>query len=214
MAREPRLSAFSLAHASSAELSLVLPNFRQEEQDYYQKVLRRSSLNTSSMGRLFDAVASLLGICHINSYEGEAAMYMEVLAKAYCRTTVGYPAAYEFELLQNGSITYGKIINTIIDQIHQGCDKGLIAATFHRTVVEMVRKVAEFQQAKHLVFSGGVMQNSLLVDMVIDLLGADFQLFFHKQLSPNDECIAYGQLVAYYAGKAIGPVLGDFLPNK
>ncbi len=206
MAREPRLSAFALAHVSSADLSLVLPNFQPDEQDYYQKVLRRSSLNTSSMGRLFDAVASLLGICQINTYEGEAAMYLEVLAKSYCKCSQSYPPAYEFDIIHDGSISCEKIINVIIDQIRHGVDKGLIAASFHRTVVVMVRMVAEFQQAQHLVFSGGVMQNSLLVDMIIDLLGNDFQLYFHRQLSPNDECIAYGQLVAYYTGKAVATV--------
>jgi len=206
MAREPRLSAFALAHSSSADLSRVLPNFQPDEQDYYQKVLRKSSLNTSSMGRLFDAVASLLGICQINSYEGEAAMNLEALAKSYFINGIDYPPSYAFEILEDGSVTYGKIINAIIDQIRLGVDPGFIAVEFHRTVVEIIRNVAEVQQTHHLVFSGGVMQNSLLVDMIIDLLGNDYQLYFHKQLSPNDECIAYGQLVAYYAGNAIGPI--------
>ena len=130
-------------------------------------------------------------------------MYLEVLAKTYCNKAGEFPASYEFELLPDGSVTYGKLIHTIIDQIQNGVDKGLIAARFHRTVVEMVREVAQIRQTNHLVFSGGVMQNSLLVDMIIELLGNDFNLYFHKQLSPNDECIAYGQLVTYYTGVTI-----------
>jgi hydrogenase maturation protein HypF len=53
------------------------------------------------------------------------------------------------------------------------------------------------QGIKHLAFSGGVFQNALLTDLILKRLGNNYKMYFHKQLSPNDECIGFGQL-AYH----------------
>jgi hydrogenase maturation protein HypF len=58
----------------------------------------------------------------------------------------------------------------------------------------VVSSIAKNQNIKKIAFSGGVFQNALLIDLLIHLLGANFQLYFHKNFSPNDENIALGQL--------------------
>ena len=153
---------------------------------------------TSSMGRLFDAVACLLGLCQHNTYEGEAAMYLEKMAQEYCTNTKAYPAGYAFEILPDGSINMCPAVKSILMESGKGEDIGKIAAQFHRTIVDVVDQIASLNHVRHIAFSGGVMQNALLVDMIIDQLGAKNKLFFHENLSPNDECISFGQLVAYY----------------
>ena len=90
-------------------------------------------------------------------------------------------------------------IKSILEEFEDGGKPGKIAARFHRTVVDVIEKVAAKNHVNHIAFSGGVMQNGLLVDMIIDMLGDKYKLYFHKNLSPNDECISYGQMVGYYA---------------
>ncbi len=199
MALEPRLSALSILHAADCDGQLNPELFDEKELDFYSKVLDHSSLSTSSMGRLFDAVSCLLGLCQRNSYEGEAAMYLEKIAQEYCTESEGYPIGYSFEISSSGSINMCPAIKSILTEFEEGENAGKIAASFHRTVVDVIEKIASKNHVNHVAFSGGVMQNGLLVDMIIDQLGAKHKLYFHKDLSPNDECISYGQLVGYYA---------------
>jgi hydrogenase maturation protein HypF len=67
----------------------------------------------------------------------------------------------------------------------------------------MIGVVAGLNKVSKIAFSGGVLQNGLLVDMIIERLGGRYELFFHRELSPNDECISYGQLVGYYASTEV-----------
>ena len=203
MAREPRLSALSLLHFTHGDVELVERLFTAYEMDFYMKVLDQSTLKTSSMGRLFDGVSSLLGLRQVNTYEGEAAIYLEGKAREYCNKEA-YPPPYDFKLNGDGTIDFTKIITGIISDLHNDIDIRKIAARFHYTVVMMIKAVADDYGAGALAFSGGVFQNSLLIDMILDELGDKFNLYFHKELSPNDEGISYGQLVGYYASKKYG----------
>jgi hydrogenase maturation protein HypF len=60
--------------------------------------------------------------------------------------------------------------------------------------VQLIKTIAEQHQLKSIAFSGGVFQNALLVGLIENHLSKEFKLFFHQQLSPNDECISFGQL--------------------
>jgi hydrogenase maturation protein HypF len=199
MAREPRLAALAILHASACGEDLSQELFSGQELDFYHKVLDHSSLSTSSMGRIFDAVASILGLCHINSYEGEAAMYLEKVAQEFCDKAGSFPSGYDAEISARGSINLCPAIKAILGDRKLGKETGLIAARFHRTVVDVIEKIANSGDVKKIAFSGGVMQNGLLVDMIIDQLEPKYTLYFHEELSPNDECISFGQLVGYYA---------------
>jgi hydrogenase maturation protein HypF len=203
MALEPRLSALVVVNAAGIALPDESDIFTEKELKLYRKVLQHASLKTSSMGRLFDAVSGILGLCYKNTYEGEAAMYLEKVAQDYCIKAYNYPDPYDVTLLENGSVDVFSTIRHVLKDRERGVDKGAIAARFHSTVVYIIEKIAELQNAMKIAFSGGVMQNGLLVDMIIEKLGAKYKLYFHKELSPNDECISYGQLVGYYASTQV-----------
>ena len=68
---------------------------------------------------------------------------------------------------------------------------------FHISLVEVIQKFLIKFDMKSVVFSGGVFQNSLLGDLIYKTLNEKYSIYFHKELSPNDECIPFGQLIAY-----------------
>ncbi len=203
MAREPRLSAYSVLHTLGNDYELIKHLFSGEELEYYSKVLDHSTLKTSSMGRVFDAVSSLLGLCHINTYEGEAAMYLESEAQKHCQRSGDYPPPYPYLAGPGASIDLRDTFCEIIRDITAGKPTDEIAAKFHGTIVQIIHDIAMKSGYKSVAFSGGVFQNGLLVDMIIDRMSDEFTLYFHEDLSPNDECISYGQLVGYYMMKTI-----------
>ncbi len=203
MAREPRFSALSLLHASGYNTTILKDVFSAEELEFYVKALDKSTLQTSSMGRIFDAVSSILGLGQKNTYEGEAAMYLECLAQKYCEQNGGYPEAYTNLLSSEESIDLGEILRAILQDIASGMETGKIAAKFHSTIALIIEDIASKSGTRSIAFSGGVFQNGLLVEMIVEHLDEKFNLYFHQDLSPNDECISYGQLVGYYQSKKI-----------
>ena len=156
-------------------------------------MLSKPELFTSSMGRLFDAVASLLGLCDVSTYEGEAALYLQNLA-ATAKTEIneGYPIQRD-----DDSILTAPIMDGIIKDILKGDAKKRIAMKFHLTLVRMIQSVANSGNYKKIAFSGGVFQNGLLLELIVQGL-SDFKLYFHQELSPNDENISFGQLAHFH----------------
>ncbi len=192
MAREPRLSALSLLKGLPKKRYLVESNFNKTEFDFYDKLLEvPQAISTSSMGRLFDGVASLLNICQYNNYEGEAGGRLEALARS---GTSDY--AYPIEI-EEGIINWRPLISAILDEISAGSPPANIARAFIRSLAQLVFKVAEAEEIKTIACSGGVFQNALLVDFLQELKPPDVTLLFHKQLSPNDECISFGQMAHF-----------------
>lgn len=186
MAREPRLSALALTYQLPEAIPLLKLYFTEKEWSLYYRILAGGqSLNSSSMGRMFDAVAALLDLNSKNNYEGEAAMYLESLAMT-CPSRYRNQPAYPTDRKM--------FFQQIIADLLGGKHKSSIAYRFHRTLVRWVNEVATARNVSHIAFSGGVFQNALLVDLLISELGEKFRLFFHKTLSPNDECISFGQL--------------------
>jgi hydrogenase maturation protein HypF len=192
MMKEPRLAAFSLTQFNESFNQLLATQFTTREMSFYKNKLQNehSSVFTSSMGRLLDGIASLLGICDVMSYEGEAAMKLEALAAKDITTTV---RTYRMPLYKT-IVYWNEMLVQIIDDLSKGISKEEIALTVHRTLAQVVRQVAEQAGVEQIAFSGGVFQNSLLVDLLINELQKDHRLYFHQQLSPNDECISFGQL--------------------
>ena len=157
-----------------------------------------AALKTSSMGRLFDAVASLLGLIDQATYEGEGAMLLEDLARTYFKKNASIPTAdenYLVDIQENiWNVNLGKVLRILITDLEVGKEKMYIAARFHTLLVDIIRQAAQRSSTRKIAFSGGVFQNVLLTDMIENLLSSDFDLFFHHQLSPNDENIPFGQL--------------------
>ncbi len=189
MSREPRISAVAITDNPEVHKD----KFTEMQWQYYRKLLRnKPELLTSSMGRFLDGIASITGICHHNTYEGEAAMKLEAAALKYMHhPTATYNMNIEKE---TGSISYKTMVSEILEEVNSNVDPGYISYKAHCTLAMLVRSLAEEFHARKIAFSGGVFQNSLLVDLLIREAGNDHELYFHKQLSPNDECISFGQL--------------------
>ncbi len=146
---------------------------------------------TTSMGRLFDAVSALLGICQKITYEGQAAIEMEALCDQ--EETAGYPF-----LLSDSLMDPRPMVLEMIKDLGNGIAVHKIAARFHNTIVQMslevCRQVRDAHGLQNVAFSGGVWQNILLLQRSKAALEKDgFKVLIHQHLPPNDACISLGQ---------------------
>ena len=189
ISKEPRLSLFSLADESFSEV--LDSKFTLEELKVLSSIKKSNKLKTSSVGRLFDAVASLLNITAYNTYEGEAAILLENVVEYYdlksCKSYLNFSEVFSAK----------EIILNIYKDILIGSSSKSIIANFLFTLANFIVKYAEKHHYKHIAFSGGVFQNTTLVDMLIELAPKEIKLYFHKDLSPNDENSSFGQLMFY-----------------
>ncbi|HID95379.1 MAG TPA: carbamoyltransferase HypF [Candidatus Latescibacteria bacterium] len=152
---------------------------------------------TSSVGRLFDAISSLIGIRDEVNYEGQAAVELEMIADPTCRDR------YDFEITKEKSpivVRPGKVIQGVVEDIKVKAGVPIISAKFHNTIAAMITNVClqirERTGLKEVALSGGVFQNAFLLNKAIDMLTASgFTVFTHHQVPPNDGGISLGQAV-------------------
>ncbi len=195
MSKEPRLAALACCGNLEAAQAILQKKFEPREWDFYTKNLaQHQGPLCSSMGRYFDAAASLLGLVDQNSYEGEAAVLLEVNARRYFRagkgTVKGFANAQALRELDN---SWWPIF---LESINNGQDVELLAARFHQTLVDLMVAQATKIGVSKIACSGGVFQNALLVELLKHTYqDGKTQVYFHQQLSPNDENIAFGQLI-------------------
>lgn len=153
----------------------------------------------SSMGYLFDAVASLIGVRNEVTYEAQAAMEMETLSRPFLATALPYP--YTIEQTENGLLVRLKeLLSAVVDAIRAGQAIGLMGARFHRTVaniaIDMCERARMCKGVNEVALSGGVWQNEILFSLVRHgLEQAGFQVYVHRQVPPNDGGLALGQAV-------------------
>ena len=188
MALEPRLSLLSLSDEPG--MDALRSKFTGEEIRVYAKRLQTNHLKTSSVGRIFDAVASLLGICDHNSYEGEAAIRLENLIEDHdlekCRSLLS---------LGEGALSGKRLLERIREELDRGADAKETAANFLFTLASLVRELADSIGVRKIAFSGGVFQNTILIDMLQELLKEGHETYFNVNLAPNDENISFGQVM-------------------
>jgi hydrogenase maturation protein HypF len=190
MSKEPRLSALALLHSYNLSSEIVEDRFNKKEMRIYDTLLKNyNGVMTTSMGRVFDAVASLLLGYRTQSYEGEAAMKLEAAATKYYLEFRGDPKTRNIQYIKQ----FSSIISRLLSIQEEGVEKR--AFQFHRDLVGYILSQVKSQGIKKVAFSGGVFQNQLLVDLIIDHLDGDYELYWHQQLSPNDENISFGQLM-------------------
>jgi hydrogenase maturation protein HypF len=148
---------------------------------------------TSSAGRLFDAVAALVGLRQQVTFEGQAAMELESLIEP---ETI---ALYPFEL-SNGVpqiIDWGPMIGEILVDLKNRISPGVIAAKFHNTLAEIIVEVARQVVTPKVVLTGGCFQNRYLLEQAVQRLSqAGFKPYWHQRVPPNDGGIALGQVAA------------------
>ena len=200
--REPRRSALGLLYQMYGEKcfdiqSLTGDMFTPNELTVLRGMLvnKVNTIPTSSAGRLFDAVASLLCLCHKASYEGEAAMALEFAIGA-TETEEAYP----FEIGENDSILvldWQSTIALLLADRDHSVPTSIVAARFHNTLVEMIIAVARRMKQPKVVLSGGCFQNKYLTERTIMRLRAEgFIPYWHQRVPPNDGGIALGQIIA------------------
>jgi hydrogenase maturation protein HypF len=151
---------------------------------------------TSSMGRLFDSVAALLGLVRAITYEAEGPINLEYAA----RTGIVSSYPYVIESADPAIIRVKPLFEALIKDIKKGVAKDVIAAKFHNTVVsfalDVTKKMSKIYNMKKVCLSGGVFQNRYLLKLMISRFErAGFEVLFHKRLPTNDGCISYGQII-------------------
>ncbi len=197
--RKPWRIAIAYAHALGLDIS-DLPFIEDLEQRSIRIVRLQvdkevNTVATSSMGRLFDAVAALVGIRSEVTYEAQAAIELEELSRIHTRSAESYP----YRILGQ-TILLRDILESVIQSIKNDEAPGLVGARFHLTIVKLSMDVAcrirEQIGLNEVALSGGVWQNKLLSELTIaGLIANGFQVFVHHQTPPNDGGIALGQAV-------------------
>lgn len=202
--REPCRMAISALHGLYGDRLFerplsVLAAVSTQDRPVFLKMLERgiNSPFTSSCGRLFDAVAALLGVRSSISYEGQAAMELEALAE---RGTPSAPYPYRVRDGDCRILDFGEMFAAICADLARDRSRADIARAFHRTLARAVLELCLLIRADtgtgRVVLSGGVFQNRLLTEEVATGLSvAGFETYCHRLVPPNDGGLALGQAV-------------------
>lgn len=159
--------------------------------------LGRNAPYTSSIGRLFDAVAALLGVIDTPDYEGEAGLLLEAAALQLTPDEAPFPLAFDLSQSTEGplQIEWAKLINTLVNERRKGTATASLAAGFIRAISKLVIALAERFPGYPVALGGGVFQNRVLMDQLVPALeAAGQQVLISETLPLNDGGIAAGQL--------------------
>jgi hydrogenase maturation protein HypF len=156
-----------------------------------------NAVSTSSIGRLFDAVAAIAGVRQTVNYEAQAAIELEMLVDDEEEGEYEWAWSTSEGPLEIGA---GPVIRAVVAGVQAGTPVGVIAARFHNSVAEMVVQVCRIlcdgTGLSEVALSGGVWQNVTLLARTLDRLQADgFTVYTHRLLPPNDGGLALGQAV-------------------
>ena len=202
--REPwRIAVSLLKEAYGKEWPSVAEKLHIVPQKSYYDAMDRimtqkfNSPLTSSLGRLFDGVAAILGARQMVTFEGQAAMELEALATNETDTLL------PFDICKTGDVIhldFSPMIREIVNELMAGRSREEIAFSFHRALQAAFRRMAETirerTELKRVVLSGGCFQNRILTEGTIaELEKAGFDVFFHSVVPTNDGCISLGQAV-------------------
>lgn len=175
---------------SAVAYGLEVPGVADERQHVVRQMIQKglNTVPTSSCGRLFDAVAAIVGLRSEATYEGQAAIELEALADD------SVDGRYEFTL-SGEELDFGPTMESIA-RSREG--RPAIAARFHNTlaaaIVETCRQVGRESGLRRVCLSGGTFQNvKLLAGTIPALRSAGFAVYLHAQVPPNDGGIALGQ---------------------
>ena len=187
--------AYSIAAGANTELVKGISEF---ERNVIQKQLQNNFnvFQTSSMGRLFDCVAAMLGLFPSITFEAQSAMALEFLCG---NESVSDSKSYSFEIIKD-VIDIRSIIIEVSKDIQRGVIHNIISKKFHKTIIDFtlasVQKISVLSGIDKVVLSGGVMQNRILLNGLIEALTKNnFTVYSPRNLSPNDSSISVGQVM-------------------
>jgi hydrogenase maturation protein HypF len=195
-AREPRRSALAVLFAALGDAGLqdgALPPLRSLSSG--QRRLLRSMLATgtqapltTSAGRLFDAVASLLALRQRSTFEGQAAMELE--AAAGTTPAGGYPLPFAA-----GVLDWRVLLEALLLDLRRGTGTSLMAARFHEGLADGILAVARAVGVSRVALSGGCFANRRLLEGTASRLSAaGFTVLLHRLVPPGDGGVALGQV--------------------
>ncbi len=200
--KEPWRMALSYLQATYAAEIPLLPSLADVSESDRKLLLQMidKKLNsplTSSAGRLFDAVAALAGVRNRVSFEGQAALELEMLIDEQG----GAEPAYEFAIDASSSpwqIDAVPMISSLVGDLLNGVAAAQLSARFHNGMAQMIctvcQQLAAEQGLKQVALSGGVFQNRYLTERTAELLRqAGLEVLLHRQVPPNDGGLALGQ---------------------
>jgi len=152
---------------------------------------------TSSLGRLFDGIAALIGLRQRVKYEGQAAMELEMAIEE------NGDSFYPYEIREDGPnwiFIHEPIIEGVVKDLKKGLSQGRISAKFHYSLLEMLREIClrirEKSGLNTVTLSGGVFQNAFLLEGLTGRLhDQDFKVYTHSKVPANDGGISLGQAV-------------------
>ena len=202
-----RMAIAALYSKIGDEACDALPWMPEDEKTAVIDMVRSKTgcVATSSMGRLFDAVSAMLGVCVNRTYEGQPAIELEGCAEA------DETGEYDPLAVRSGEgiiVDGAGILLQAYRDFTSGASRERVSARFHQTVARAsaiaARMAADITGCRTVCLSGGCFQNTLLLTRTVALLTeAGLRPFMHRRLPPNDECIAYGQLVIAGARRAL-----------
>jgi hydrogenase maturation protein HypF len=190
------LGAEALARADLAPIRV----FSLVELDLLKTMLTRgvNAPLTSSVGRLFDAVASLAGLRQIARFEGQAAMELE-----FAMTDLQSIEPYPFQLSKTNRgrrtfvLDWAPMLGALLSDLARRASTAEISPRFHHGLAEAIVAVAQQVHLERVVLSGGCFQNARLVELAVaGLQKAGFRPYWHQRVPPNDGGIALGQVLA------------------
>lgn len=204
-AKEPRRSALGLLYTAIGESAFKIPQiqdaFSQEELTILPSQFESGAgiFETTSMGRLFDAVSFLTGFKTQSQFEGQAAMDLEFsIGDFLCK------ASYPITLFhKNGKheLDWQPMILEILDEMKLGIYRQEISFKFHQALVNAVVVIGRLSGQKQICLSGGCFQNKTLLEMAIQQLEKEaFSVYWNRDVPINDGGISLGQAVAFYQG--------------
>jgi hydrogenase maturation protein HypF len=173
-------------------LERIEPDYTKQEVICEQILKKINTVQTSSLGRVFDAVAAMLGLGNYNHFEAQLPMSLESIADAGCEQK------YDFELSEQKTLDLCPMIKQIVTDISSDENHAVISAKFHNTLaialLAMAKQASESTKLNIVALSGGVFCNRYLADRLIQLLKKNsFLVLFNRDFPPNDGGISIGQ---------------------
>lgn len=196
--KEPWRIALSYLYSMKYDASKVLKGIDKEEINMVTQALDKNinCFRTSSMGRFFDCVSSLLNLCQRITYDGQAAIELENIINPSIKE------GYEYHIINKDNIyqiDYKSIILGVLRDIENKIYPDDISSKFHNTIgnaaVDLVCRIGKRYEMKQVVLGGGVFQNDYLLLYVLEKLRErGFTVYYNQQIPINDSGISVGQL--------------------